>query len=40
MQDVAALLKAVEEAEVRRQLAALDDKQRQRFAEALAESVG
>jgi hypothetical protein len=40
MQDVAAVLKADEEAQVRQQLAALDDKQRQWFAEALAESAG
>jgi hypothetical protein len=40
MQDVAAVLKPDEEAQVRRQLAALDDKQRRWFVEALAESAG
>jgi hypothetical protein len=38
MQDIAAVLKADEEKTVRAQLAALDDKQRRWFAEALAES--
>jgi hypothetical protein len=40
MQDIAAVLKAKGEAQVRRQLAALHDKQRQWFAEALAENAG
>ena len=40
MQDVAAILKAEVEEQVRQQLAALDDKQRQWLAEALAESAG
>jgi hypothetical protein len=40
MQALAAVLTADEEEQVRKQLAALDDKQRQWFAEALAESAG
>jgi hypothetical protein len=40
MQDVAAILKAEVEEQVRQQLAVLDDKQRQWLAEALAESAG
>jgi hypothetical protein len=40
MQDIAAVLKAEEEEQVGQQLAALDDKQRQWFVEALAESAG
>jgi hypothetical protein len=40
MQEVAAVLKADEEGQVRQKLAALDDKQRHWFAEALAESAG
>jgi hypothetical protein len=40
MQDVAAVLKADEEEQVRQQLAALDDKQRQWFADALAGTAG
>jgi hypothetical protein len=40
MQDIAAVLKDEEEEQVRRRLAAPDEKQRQWFAEAMAESVG
>jgi len=40
MLDLAAALKADEEAQVHQQRASLDDKQRQWFAEALAESAG